>query len=39
MLTKRAKGYKSSCSQTVLVYLQHNSLLKCAPQPKTARNQ
>jgi len=40
MLTRRAKAYSSSCSQTALVYLQpfrRNSLLKCATQPKIAK--
>jgi len=37
----KAKAYSSFCSQIVLVYLQpfhHNSLLKCVPQPKIAKN-
>jgi len=41
MLTGRAKAYISFCLQIVLVYLQlfrRNSLLKCAPQPKIAKN-
>jgi len=41
MLTRRAKAYNSSCSQTALVYLQplrRNSLLNCAAQPKIAKN-
>jgi len=41
MLTRRAKVYSSSCSQIALVYLQlfrRNSLLKCAAQPKIAKN-
>jgi len=41
MLTRRAKTYSSSCSQIALVYLQpsrHNLLLKCAVQPKIAKN-
>jgi len=36
-----AKAYSSSCSQTVLVYLQpfhRNSLLKCTIQPKIVKN-
>jgi len=40
MLTKRAKAYSSFCSQIVLVYLRsfrHNSLMKCALQPKIAK--
>jgi len=40
MFTRHAKAYSSSCSQIVLVYLQpfrHNSLLKCALQPKIAK--
>jgi len=40
MLMKRAKAYSSSCSPTILVYLQPfccNSLLKCAPQPKISK--
>jgi len=40
MLTRRAIAYSSSCSQISLVYLQpfrHNSLLKCAAQPKIAK--
>jgi len=41
MLTRRAKTYSSSCSQIALVYLQlfrRNSVLKCAAQPKIAKN-
>jgi len=40
MLTKGAKAYSSSCSQIALVYLQpfrRSSLLKCAAQPKIAK--
>ena len=39
MLMRRAKAYRSFCSQIALVYLQPfrgNSLLKCAAQPKIA---
>jgi len=41
MLTRRAKAHSSSCSQIALVYLQpvrNNSPLKCAAQPKIAKN-
>ena len=40
MLTRRAKGYDSSCSQIVLIHFQllrRNLLLKCAPQSKIAK--
>jgi len=41
MLTRRAKAYSSSSSQIALVYFwpfRRNSLLKCAAQPKIAKN-
>ena len=41
MLARRATAYDSSCSWVDLVYLhpfRRNSLLKCALQPKVAKN-
>jgi len=41
MLTRRGKAYGSFCAQIALIYLQpfrRSSLLKCATQPKIAKN-
>jgi len=40
MLTRRAKAYSNSCSQTVSIYLQpfrRSLFLECALQPKIAK--